>query len=203
MSSWQKDIGGQTADRKTKNYTGDELKKKLLEGSAKDMGNRKTSTDASFHDRGAIDSYLEQVVGAIGEKWNFKSYKGEDGQPSKHPYYDAEIGGLVFPDENGGVRYMSKDYLMKMQEIEDYIEDKVDYIMKIAIKSKQLCKDVLFLNEDDYNATLAPASETTKGAAVQTAQPAQTNATGPRHDPFVNASNAQSASDLASWRALR
>ena len=35
------------------------------------------------------------------------------------------------------------------------------------------------------------------------AQPAQTNATGPRHDPFVNASNAQSASDLASWRALR
>jgi hypothetical protein len=162
-----KGISGQMPDRGNKKATGDAFRKKLLEGSARDIGNRKRTTDASFHDRGAIDSYLDQVVNAIGEKWNYKTYKGEDGQASTHPYFDHDVGDMVYPDEKGDVRYMNKDYLMKMQEIEDYIEDKVDYIMKIAIKSKELCKDVLNLNEIDYNHALAPASETTQGPAVQ------------------------------------
>ena len=112
--------------------------------------------DASFHDRGAIDGYLKQVEDAIGEKWNYKTYHGENGTKSTHPYYDAEVGDLVFPDETGKVRYVNKDYLMKMQQIEDYIEDKVDYMMKIAIKSDQLCMDVLNLNKDDYEHALKP-----------------------------------------------
>lgn len=81
MPSWYKDIGGQFESRKKDSkMTGNEFRKKLLEGSAKDIGNRKLNTDASFHDRGAIDAYLDEVVNAIGEKWVYKVYKGEDGK---------------------------------------------------------------------------------------------------------------------------
>ena len=154
MSAIEKKIKG--IEGQTSGKTGEDFKKKLMEGSAKDIGNRMKNTDASFHDRGAIDSYLKQVEDAIGEKWNYKQYYGENGGKSIHPYFDAEVGDLVFPDKDGKVRYVNKDYLMKMQQIEDYIDDKVDYMMKIAIKSDQLCMDVLNLSKEDYKKVLLP-----------------------------------------------
>lgn len=149
---------GQAATRTDSKTTGNEFRKKLLEGSAKDIGNRKLNTDASFHDRGAIDAYLDEVVNAIGEKWVYKIYKGEDGKASTHPYYDNEVGDIVYPDENGSVRFLNKNYIAKVQAIEEYIENKVDYIMERAVKSKNLCMDMLDLNVTDYNNFLRPVS---------------------------------------------
>ena len=163
MTSLDSKLKGIQGQEKDKGKSGEDFKKKLIEGSAKDIGNRMKNTDASFHDRGAIDSYLKQVEDAIGEKWNYKQYFGEKGEKSIHPYYDAEVGDLVFPDKDGKVRYVNKDYLMKMQQIEDYIEDKVDYIMKIAIKSDQLCMDVLNLSVGDYEKALYPVGTGKKG----------------------------------------
>ena len=113
MTSLDSKLKGLEGQEKDKGKSGEDFKRKLIEGSAKDIGNRMKNSDASFHDRGAIDSYLKQVEDAIGEKWNYKQYFGEKGEKSIHPYYDAEVGDLVFPDQDGKVRYINKDYLMK------------------------------------------------------------------------------------------
>lgn len=133
------------------------LASKLAEGSYAMVGGRNAhSADASFADRQNIDVHVAAMKQAIGSKWQYVTRTDENGTDVSHPYFDPEIGEMVYPDDTGRVRSVNKQYLDKMLEIENYIEDKVDKIMTYAVVSEDMCKDILNLSDREYTAILAP-----------------------------------------------
>jgi hypothetical protein len=128
----------------------------LAEASYSKMGGRNhTSADSSFADRSHIDVHVAAMQQAIGSKWQYVTRADADGGET-HPYFDPEVGEIVYPDDKGRVKTMNKQYLDTMLSIENAIEDKVDQIMQYAIASEQMCMDILDLTYDEYVRLLAP-----------------------------------------------
>lgn len=145
-----------------------DLESRILETSYKMAGGRNySSAEASFADRKHQQSYVEQLKIALGDKWSYSQHMGIDRNPNFDPYYDPEAGEMVFPSSKGDVRFLNHDYIMKMKQIEEFIEDKVDYMMKFCVISDELCQDALDLDVTAYDALLQPVGGGKNGSAKQ------------------------------------
>ena len=130
-------VGRKIADDK------DKVEFKILEANYRKQGGRKFSTaDASVADRRHVESYIESYKHALGEKWTYSSRKGQDGDPITVPYYDPDVVAadgtmvdIVFPDKNGDVRSLNKQYMDELIRMEEAIEKKVDRITELCVIS--------------------------------------------------------------------
>ena len=128
-----------------------DVRKNIIEASYKTMGGRKhTDALSSVADRKHVQSYIEQIEASLGEKWLYETRYDMNGDPITEPYYHPLTGDMVFPDKKGKIRILNHDYLQKQIEIETYIEDKVDNMMKKCVVSDQVCMDILNLDENEY-----------------------------------------------------
>lgn len=149
----EKTLKGQTNVVKSKAA----LLSKLSEASYSMMGGRSHATaDSSFADRDHIATHVAAMQQAIGSKWQYVARTDDDGVVDTQPYFDPDVGDMVYPDDKGRVRTVNQQYLDKMLEIENYIENKVDIMMSYCVASKDLCKDVLNLGEKEYFEILGP-----------------------------------------------
>lgn len=144
------------------------IDKLILEGSYSKQGGRNSqSASASIADRNHTANYVEAFKNAVGEEWTYTGHRDKKGNPILTPYYDHECGEMVFPDKDGYIRAVNKDYVEQMVQMEQVIEDKVDRMVEKAKKSENLCKMVLNLDVGSYDKFLAPI--TSGGdAAIQT-----------------------------------
>lgn len=132
----------------------EEFNADLLDTAYKTQGGLKRTAVASFADRNRLITYNENLHEQIGEKWVYRKMLGQDKKPSTLPYYDAETDSMVFPDSEGDVRILNKEYILKKREMDAYIEKQVDQMVKDSVISDSLAKDVLDLNDLSYVALL-------------------------------------------------
>lgn len=122
----------------------------------------KRSADKGFMDRDYAILAAQNEIKNIGGKVKYTTHRDENYETSSTPFYDPDVGGMVYPNENGDVRKFNADYIRLISSANKQIRMKVDWIMEMVRDlDDQTMIELLGIGRDNYYNYLRSATNDT------------------------------------------